>query len=71
MRLDTETLRPVLIGMSIYLALAKISPNVKSTGFRPVDDVIAMMIANKGAHMSGVLLVGIIVLVSNKLANDF
>lgn len=70
--MDTETLRPVLIGMSIYLGLAKISPNIKkSTGIPPVDDIIAMMIANKGAHMAGVILVGAIILVSNKIANDF
>ena len=72
MRLDSETLLPVIIGMAIYLAAAKVSTQVReSTGIKPVDDLIAMMIANQGSHMVGILFTGLIILVSNKVADRF
>jgi hypothetical protein len=72
MRLDSETLYPVIIGMAIYLAAAKMSPEVRqSTGIKPIDDLIAMMIANQGSHMVGVLFTGLIILISNKVADRF
>ena len=72
MRLDSETLLPVIIGMAIYLAVAKMSPEIRrSTDIKPVDDLIAMMIANQGSHMVGVLFTGLIILVSNKVADRF
>jgi hypothetical protein len=72
MRLDSETLLPVMTGMAIYLAVAKVSPEVRqSTGIKPVDDLIAMMIANQGSHMVGVIFTGLIILISNKVADRF
>lgn len=72
MRLDSETLYPVIIGMAIYLAVARVSPEIRqSTGIKPVDDLIAMMIANQGSHMVGILFTGLIVLISNKIADRF
>jgi len=72
MRLDSETLLPVMTGMAIYLAVAKVSPAVRqSTGIKPVDDLISMMIANQGSHMVGVIFTGLIILISNKVADRF
>ena len=61
MKLDTATLRPVIIAMVIYLAMAKLLPSLKSTGVKPIDDVTAYFITNKGDIMSGLIVVALVV----------
>jgi hypothetical protein len=72
MRLDSDTLLPVIIAMVMYLAVARASTQVRnSTGMKPMDDLIAMMNAQQGSHMVGILFTGLIVLASNKIADRF
>ena len=71
MRLDSDTLRPVIISMGLYLILAHGLPNMKPTGIKVVDDVIAMMIANKGSVLPGVLTTGAIVFATNEFNKTF
>ena len=59
---DSETLRPVIIAMALYLALSILVPKIatKPTGIRLVDDEVMYLMAQKGFLMSGVILIGII-----------
>ena len=56
--LDQETLRPVIIAMALYLAISKIVPELikKPTNIKFIDDIIAMLIAQRGSLMSGAIL---------------
>lgn len=64
MKLDTATLRPVIIAMIVYLAMAKLFPSLKSTGVKPIDDVTAYFIMNKGDIMSGLIVVALVTFVA-------
>ena len=59
---DSETLRPVIIAMALYLALSILIPKIvtKPTGIKLVDDEVMYLMAQKGFLMSGVILIGII-----------
>ena len=52
--LDQETLRPVIIAMALYLAISKIVPELlkKPTNIKFIDDIVAMLIAQRGSLMS-------------------
>ena len=65
--LDTETLRPVIISMALYLVLANIVPKIlkKPTNIKIIDDLVMYLIAQKGVMTSGVILVGIIMYLAN------
>ena len=69
--LDQETLRPVIIGMALYLAISQIVPEIlkKPTNIKFIDDIVAMLIAQRGSLTSGAILTGIIILVTNYI-ND-
>ena len=60
---DSETLRPVIIAMALYLALSILVPKIatKPTGIKLVDDEVMYLMAQKGFLMSGVILIGIII----------
>ena len=70
--LDQETLRPVVIAMALYVAIAKIVPDTvkKSTNVGFVDDIVSMLIAQKGAIASGAILTGLIVLLTNYIIEE-
>jgi uncharacterized membrane protein len=70
--MDSDTLRPVIIAMTLYLAFSYIIPNVikTPTNIKVVDDEIMYLMAQKGSLVSGVILVGIIVYVTNYLNQD-
>jgi hypothetical protein len=70
--LDQETLRPVIIAMSLYVVIAKIVPeNVKKpTNIGFIDDIVAMLIAQKGAIASGAILTGLIVFITNYIIDE-
>jgi hypothetical protein len=70
--LDQETLRPVIIAMSLYVVTAKIVPeNVKKpTNIGFIDDIVAMLIAQKGAIASGAILTGLIVFLTNYIIDE-
>jgi hypothetical protein len=70
--LDQETLRPVIIAMALYVAIAKIVPeNVKKpTNIGFIDDIVSMLIAQKGAIASGAILTGLIVFITNYIIDE-
>ena len=64
---DSDTLRPVIIAMAIYLVLANFVPKLvtKPTDVPIVDDYIMYLVAQKGFLTSGVIMVGFIVYLTN------
>ena len=71
--LDQETLRPVIIAMALYLALSQLIPELfkKPTNIKIIDDIVAMLIAQRGSLTSGTILTGIIVFVTNYVIDEF
>ena len=70
---DSETLRPVIIAMALYLILAKLVPKfaTKPTNIKIVDDFVMYMIAQKGFFTSGVILVGMIMYISGYINSNY
>ena len=64
---DSESLRPVIIGMAIYIILSHLMPKfiTKPTGVGPVDDINMLLISQRGSLMAGSILVGLIVFLTN------
>ena len=64
---DSDTLRPVIIAMALYLALSNIVPQVikKPSEIKVFDDLVMYLIAQKGFLTSGVILTGIIMYLTN------
>lgn len=69
---DTETLRPVIIGMTVYIILANVLPKIikEPTGFAPLDELNMLLIAQKGSMMSGSILAAIIVYAANYINEE-
>ncbi len=69
---DTETLRPVIIGMTVYIVLANALPKLikEPTGFKPLDELNMLLIAQKGSLMSGAILAAIIVYAANYINEE-
>ena len=67
MFLDQESLRPVIIAMTLYIAISIIVPKIakKPTGIQVVDDLVMTIMTQQGSLMSGTILIGIIVLATN------
>ena len=70
--LDQETLRPVVIAMALYVVIAKIVPDTvkKPTNIGFIDDIVSMLIAQKGAIASGAILTGLIVFLTNYIIDE-
>jgi hypothetical protein len=70
--LDTETLRPVIIGMTVYILLANMLPKLikEPTGFNPLDELNMLLIAQKGSMMSGAILAGLVVYLANYINEE-
>mgnify|MGYP001431899177 FL=1 len=64
MLFDAESLRPVIIAMSLYIAIMVIVPKIakRPTGIELIDDLTMSIIAQKDAMASGAILIGIIVI---------
>lgn len=73
MKLDQETLRPVIIAMTTYLVIVTMIPKVvkKSTGINLIDDLVMFIISQQDAMTSGIILTGLIVLGSNYINDEF
>jgi hypothetical protein len=73
MSLDQETLRPVIIAMALYLAINIIVPRIlkKPTGIKPIDDLVMTMIAQQDTLMNGAILIGLVVLGTNYIQEEF
>ncbi len=71
--LDQETLRPVIIAMALYLAISQIILELlkKPTNIKFIDDIVAMLIAQKGSLTSGTILTGLIVFITNYINDEF
>lgn len=71
--LDQETLRPVILSMAIYLVLISVIPKLikKPTGATIIDDLVMSMIAQKNYMMSGTILTGLIVFITNYIQEEF
>ncbi len=71
--LDQETLRPVIIAMALYLAISKIVPEMlkQPTNIKFIDDIVAMLIAQRGSLTSGAILTGVIVFMTNYISDEF
>ena len=69
---DSETLRPVIIAMALYLALSILVPKIvtKPTGVKIVDDEVMYLLAQKGFLVSGVILIGIIMYGTNYISTQ-
>ena len=63
---DSDTLRPVIVSMVVYLVLVNIVPRLvkKPTGVKVLDDIVLLLISQKGSIMSGTILVGLIAYIS-------
>lgn len=73
MFLDQENLRPVIIAMALYLTIATLIPRIikKPTGIKFLDDIVMALIAEKGSLMSHTIIVGIVVLGTNYIHEEF
>ena len=73
MSLDQETLRPVIIAMALYLAINILVPRIlkKPTGIKPIDDLDMTMIAQQDTLMNGTILIGLVVLGTNYIQEEF
>jgi hypothetical protein len=71
--LDQESLRPVIIAMAIYIALVSLVPRIikKPTGISVIDDLVMSMIVQKDSMMSGTILTGLIIFLTNYIQNEF
>jgi len=73
MFLDQENLRPVIIAMALYLTIATLIPRIikKPTGIKFLDDIVMALIAEKGALMSHTIILGLVVLGTNYIHEEF
>jgi len=64
---DSETLRPVMIAMAVYLVLATVVPKIatKPTNVKLVDDLMMYIISQRGFLTSGVIFIGLVVYATN------
>ena len=71
--LDQESLRPVIIAMALYIAVNILLPRIitNPTGFQPLDDLVMTSIAQRDSLMSGTILIGLIVLGTNYIQDEF
>ena len=59
--------------MALYLAISQIVPEIlkKPTNIKFIDDIVAMLIAQRGSLMSGAILAGIITYLTNYIGDEF
>ena len=63
---DSESLSPIVSALVTYLSLVVLVPKIikEPTGIKVVDDVVLLLIAQKGSLMSGTILIAIVVFLS-------
>ena len=71
--LDQESLRPVIISMALYIIISIVIPRIakKPTGIQIIDDLVMTIIAQRESLMSGTILIGLIVLGTNYIQDEF
>ena len=70
---DQDTLRPVIIAMSLYLITSVTVPRfaTKPTNIEFIDDIVAFLVAQGGSVMSGTILMGLLIFASNYIDTEF
>lgn len=70
---DQDTLRPVIIAMSLYLITSVTVPRfaTKPTNIEIIDDIVAFLVAQRGSVMSGTILMGLLIFASNYIDTEF
>lgn len=70
---DQDTLRPVIIAMSLYIIVSVLVPRyvTKPTNIEIIDDTVAFLVVQKGSIMSGTILMGLLVFISNYIDVEF
>ena len=73
MLLDRESLRPVIIAMSLNITIATLVPRfvTKPTGIEFIDDIVMSLIAQKDSMMSGTIIIGLVVFATNYIQDKF
>jgi len=71
--LDQETLRPVILAMTFYIAVSVLIPKIakKPSGIKFIDDIVAFLITQEGNVMSGTILIGLGVFFANYVDQEF
>jgi hypothetical protein len=71
--LDQESLRPVIIAMALYITILTVIPRIakKPSGIQVIDDLVMTIISQTGSMMSGTILIGLIVLATNYIQDEF
>lgn len=71
--LDQESLRPVILAMTVYIAISILVPRIitKPTGIQVIDDLVTSLITQKDSLMSGTIITGIVVLLTNYIHDEF
>ena len=67
--LDQDTLRPVIIAMSLYILVPRFVTT--PSGIEFIDDIVMTLIAQKDSMMSGTIIVGLIVFATNYIQDKF
>lgn len=59
--------------MSLYIIVSVLVPRyvTKPTKIETIDDIVAFLIAQKGSIMSGTILMGLLVFISNYIDVEF
>ena len=59
--------------MTLYIAVNVLLPRIitNPTGFQPLDDLVMTSIAQRESLMSGTILIGLIVLGTNYIQDEF
>lgn len=70
---DQDTLRPVIIAMSLYIIVSVTIPRfvTKPTNIETIDDIVAFLVAQRGSVMSGTILMGLLVFAANYIDVEF
>lgn len=71
--LDQDTLRPVIIAMSLYIITSVAVPRfaTKPTNIEVVDDIVAFLVSQRGSIMPGTILMGLLVFAANYVDTEF
>lgn len=64
---DSDSLRPIIIAMVLFLLVVQLTPKVlkEPTDIKPLDDLVMLCVTLRGFMMPGSLLIGIIVYLTN------
>jgi len=70
---DQDTLRPIIIAMSLYIITSVTVPRfvTKPTNIEIIDDIVAFLVTQRGSIMSGTILMGLIIFASIYIDTEF